>query len=274
MYHSNLEWSPHLFQRCSLAPAHGFCARRQRCPCGNLVDIIVQIASVHPIFRSMPKGHSVGESGDAENLICLDQSTVGCLSRIADAMIREGKCSDDLGILVNCSSEKTDMMLVSMHTDRTPSAPTRRSTSSLWPSSKHNDSVPDGFSAMCTSLLDSLKRDWSTPWRRAFCSTERRARACKCCRGVSVEHVNDCKTDSRQEPDIPYLSGHARQATPPFCHFYSVNRVQRQQQQMASITCPTGAESSDHPPHETHSSDRRSHIPPKPPACAMYSVEY
>lgn len=103
---SNLEWSPQLFQRCSLAPAHSFCARRQRCPYGNLVDIVVQIASVHPIFRSMPKGHSVGESGDAENLICRDQSTVGRLSRIADVMVREGKCSDDLGISVDCRSKK------------------------------------------------------------------------------------------------------------------------------------------------------------------------
>lgn len=73
-----------------------------------------------------------------------------------------------------------------MLTDRIPSAPTRRSTSSSWPSSNRRLSAPVDISTVSINRLDNLSRDRSTLRRSAFCSTVRRVLAWWYRAGVSI----------------------------------------------------------------------------------------
>lgn len=108
-------------------------------------------------------------------------------------------------------------------TDRTPSAPTSRSASSVWPSLNRSDSVPLGSSTISTSRLESLKREASTPSSKPRWSTVRRARACLCRGGVSNETVNLWPKAGRISSS--HLSVHWKEVAPQFAHFYAAQSV-------------------------------------------------
>lgn len=108
-------------------------------------------------------------------------------------------------------------------TDRTPSAPTSRSTSSVRPSSNRSDSAPLGSSIISISRLESLKREASTPSSKPRWSTVRRARACLCRGGVSSRTVNVWPKAMRISSS--HLSVHWKEGDPQSAHFYAARSV-------------------------------------------------
>ena len=101
----------------------------------------------------MPENDSVWYAWNCGYVGGSDDSAICCSPDVANLVVWECETADDLESMSTYSQERAKMHL----TERTPSAPTSRSTRSVKPSSNFSSNLPEGCSSIVIKRLFSQR---------------------------------------------------------------------------------------------------------------------